>query len=231
MDRLLAIFSLSDYEALAFFLFVWAGYTLLTDASFLRPRSIAAAMERQRQRWFEEAFRRDLRILDTGILQILMSGMNMFASTSIIVIGGLFAAMGYNEALAGALARMPFATPSSPEQLMVKLAVLLAIFIYAFFKFAWAIRLSHYCAILLGGFGFALAEPSEADQQRVAAAARLNTLCGLHFNRGIRAIFFGLATVGWFIGPVFYVASTLFILAILARREFGSAAAAAVKSL
>lgn len=219
----------SDLLALVFFLAVIFAYTLVTDHSSLRARSISAAMDRQRENWMQEARRREFRMLDSNILGVLVSGVSIFASTNIFVIGGLIAGLTYNEELSAAFSSVPFADPITPGRWSIKLTLLLGIFVYAFFKFAWAIRLANYCAITVG----AMCDPAEGDSElaaaRAKAASRLAALCGHHFNRGLRANFFGLAVLGWFFSPWIFMAGTFFVVLILARREFFSGALAVLK--
>ena len=58
--------------------------------------------------------------------------------------------------------------------------------------------------------------------------ARMNMLAGKHFNSGLRAVFFSIGYLGWFVDPVVFVLSTLLLLAVLVRRQFFSAARQAV---
>ncbi len=48
------------------------------------------------------------------------------------------------------LAELPFAVPSIKAVWHAKVLLLIVIFVYAFFKFAWAFRLTNNCAILIG---------------------------------------------------------------------------------
>jgi uncharacterized membrane protein len=95
------------------------------------------------------------------------------------------------------------------------------IFVYAFFKFAWAYRLSNYCAILIG------AAPTRTEQQALIDAyverlARVANQMGHHFNRGLRSYFFALATLGWFVHPGLFIIASTWVLIVLYRRDFRS---------
>jgi len=220
-----------DLEALIFFVLAWISYTLIADHSPLQRRSISFAMARQRRQWMQQAAHRELRMIDTGVISNLITGISFFASTTIFVIGGLIAALGYTSELASAFQAIPLASDLTAEQGAIRLTVLLVIFIYAFFKFAWALRLDNYCSILVGGFdNLDNADPLALDK-RAAAASEINTLSGYHFNRGIRGYFFALAVVGWFIHPLLFVLDTIAVMLILVRREFSSKAARAVWAL
>lgn len=221
-----------DVEALALYLLIWGGYTYVADHSPMKERSISYAMDRHRRRWLAEASGRELRMIDTGVLRILVTGISFFASSTIFVLGGLIAAMGYAKQLSAAFAHIPFALELSPDGWALRISLLLAIFIYAFFKFAWAFRIANYCAIVIGSMSDnRYDEDDKARLIRANTAAQLSAASGHHFNRGIRAYFFALAGLGWFISPLFFAASTIAVLLILIRREFASTAANLVRDL
>lgn len=220
-----------DALALAWFIAVWMGYTLWADHGPARGRSISNAMNRRRGAWMREASRREVRIVDTQILGNLLTGIGFFASTTIFVVGGLVAMLGVAEQGSMALGRLPFAVDTGPAAWEGKVVLLLMIFIYAFFKFAWAFRLANYCSITVGSLPADLGDrPAEAERI-AAAAADLSRLSGHHFNRGLRAYFFALAALGWMLGPIVFAALTAAVVAVLYRREFRSRALAAVRDL
>jgi uncharacterized membrane protein len=218
-----------DAAALAWFFAVWAGYTIYADLGPAHARSISAAMNARRRAWMFEAARRDLRMIDTSILGNLLTGVGFFSSTTIFVIGGLIAMIGVAEQSAVALGRLPLTGPVHPAALEVKTVGLLMIFIYAFFKFAWAFRLANYCSITVGGMPPAEDGDSDRSQRIAEAASTLSARSGHHFNRGLRAYFFALAALGWLIGPVMFIAVTTGVLIVLYRREFHSKAVKAVR--
>jgi uncharacterized membrane protein len=41
-------------------------------------------------------------------------------------------------------------------------------------------------------------------------------------NRGLRAYYFGLALLAWFIGPIYLAISAVWVVAVLYRRDFRS---------
>ena len=217
------VFPLWDWAALAWFLICWGGYTLVADHSHLRRRTITAAMAVHRRRWMREMLGRDLRMVDTQILGNLVTGIGFFASTSILMIGGLFAVMGAADRAIEALGHLPYADPPSQQQWTLKVLLMLGIFIYAFFKFAWSFRLANYTSILVGA---APHKPESDDEAAVVAErlARLSILVNFHFNRGIRAFFFALAALGWFVHPGAFAFAALTVTIVLYRREFRSEA-------
>ncbi len=215
--------TLLDYLALGWFLASWVGYTYYADHSRWAGTCLHTVMNRHRLHWMTEMFGRELRMLDTMILGTLTSGAAFYGSTSILLVGGLLAALGATEVAVSALADLPFAVPVSPAVWQLKVLLLTTIFVYAFFKFAWSFRLVTHCSILVG------AAPQAPENEQVVAdyARHLADLAGLaahHFNRGLRAFFFALGALGWFVHPVVFALATVWVLAVLQRREFRSKA-------
>jgi len=217
-------FSVLDYVALGWFLVGWLGYTAYADHSRWSKNTMGAAMRFRFQGWMERMLARDLRIVDTQIIGNLLTGIGFFASTTILVIGGLIAILGSAEQAMQALSELPFAVVQSREVWETKILVLLAVFVYAFFKFGWAFRIYNYCSIMIG----AAPDPASAEEEEENAAdyatraAMLASLASRHFNRGLRAYFFALAVLGWFVSPLAFIAATTLVLVVLQRREFRS---------
>ena len=53
-------------------------------------------------------------------------------------------------------------------------------------------------------------------------AATIGNLAASHFNRGMRAYYFGLAALTWFIHPWLFIVATTWVVGVLYRREFRS---------
>ena len=219
----------ADWIALGFFVAVWVGYSWYADQSPAAERSTTKAVDRVRHLWMREMLNRDLRMVDTGILGNLVTGIGFFASTAILVIGGLIALLGASEEALNTLSHLPIIAATTREALELRILILLVLFVYAFFKFAWAFRLSNYCSILVGAAP--RAPVAEEEAERVAGRiARVHALVGFHFNRGLRAYFFGLAVLAWFIHAAAFVIATVVILHELWRREFRSRALAELQA-
>lgn len=213
-------FGLHDGIALLWFIVAWVGYSLFARSGRAHDKTISAAMNRYRRIWQHEMSRRDIRLMDINALNSLSQNVNFFASTTILAIGGLFALLGASDRAIGALADLPFAVHTTRSVWEVKVLLLIVLLVYAFFKFAWASRLSNYCAILIG------ATPPIGDAKVIAHAertAQMTNLMGHHFNRGLRAYFFALAYLGWFVNPWVMVVGTTWVVGVIYWREFRSA--------
>jgi uncharacterized membrane protein len=216
----------ADLGALAFFLLGWG---LLSQAvlgrMFSRP-SLTTMMDHQRENWMRTMSQRELRMIDTSIMSGLQQGTAFFASSCLLAIGGCFALFGSKDTFLGMLNDFQPANDAVRAAFETKVLGLIAVLCYAFFKFGWSYRLFNYCSILVG------AVPSFRDDPKVRAeievavarAATMNILGGRHFNEGLRAIFFAIAYLGWFIAPWMLVITTVFILGVLIRRQFFSSA-------
>ena len=125
--------ALIDYVALGWFVVCWLGYNYLADHSKWRVRSVSAAMDRYRTDWMRAMLQRDLRVIDTTILGNILTGTGFFASTTILVAGGLIAALGAGETAVAVLRDLPFVAPTSRGLFELKVLVMLTIFVIAFF--------------------------------------------------------------------------------------------------
>lgn len=218
-----ALFDLTplDYIALAIFAVCWVGYTLAADHGPGHERSVSAVMSRYRTRWMRQMLVRENRMIDASINSSLQNGAAFFASTSIFALGGLIAILGASEQAMAFLEKLPVVQQASPSVWQLKVLMMIAILAYAFFKFAWSFRLYNYSAVLLGAAPVEAHDDPEADAI-ARRTARISTLAGRHFNRGLRGYFFALAALGWFIHPGLFVATSILVVLVIYRREFRS---------
>lgn len=220
--------SVADYAGLALFSAAWVCFRFFNERGFGKATSLSTLMDAQRMAWMREMSRRDARIADAGIMSSLQNGAAFFASTSLIILGGAAAAMREGDILK-IFGDLPFGLTVTREVWQLKVLGLAFIFGYSFFKFAWAYRLFIYAAILIG----ATPPPEHADARELDKAAEragsMTVDAGLHFAKGLRTIYFAFAYIGWFVSPYVLMATTVMIFAIVMRREFSSAARAALK--
>ncbi|MBL8584027.1 MAG: DUF599 family protein [Rhizobiaceae bacterium] len=218
--------TIADLAALAFFLAVWTLHTLAAEGFLVSRVSLSSAMNIQRVAWMRTMARRELRMVDTGIMTGLQQGTAFFASTSLVALGGCLAMLRASGETLAVLTDLPLVASTSRGLVEIKLLGLACVLAYAFFKFGWSYRLFNYCSILIGAVPTARDELSVPNELEVAVhrATRMNILAGRHFNAGMRAIFFSIGYLGWFVGAAAFVLATLLILAVLVRRQFFSAA-------
>lgn len=209
-----------DLVAPAWLIVCWVGYTLLADRARERP-SLMTRMHAWRLAWMRSMLDRDNRMVDVQIIGNLMRSVSFFASTSMFVIAGLIAILGAREEAMAVLGELPFAVETPPLLWDLKVLLLVVVFVYSFFKFTWAYRHYNYCLILLGSVA-APAELKQRDRVRARRAADVATSTARHFNHGIRAYYFGLAALSWFVHPLLFILLTAWVVLVLYRREFRS---------
>ena len=221
----LSLLPWQDTLALAWFLAVWIGYAGYSRVASRRGATLLAVTNLWRHRWMMQVARREQRIVDGNITQTLAGSPSFFASATMIVIGGVLALFGATDQAATVLGNMPFAVPTTRTVFEVKLMVLAAIFVFAFFRFTWAIRQYTFVALILG----AMPTPSEfaaGHTDGEAYATRAAAVVGSaaeSFNDGVRAYYFAFAVLAWFFSPLAFAVAAALVVAILYGREFRSA--------
>jgi uncharacterized membrane protein len=221
---LIELLPLRDWLALASFFALWVGYALFAKEWGTRQRSLLATTNLYRDRWMRQATERDPRMLDGLITQNLSHTPSFFSSTTILIIGGLLAMLGTTDKAAELVQDMPFAQVTSIQVFEVKVLLLLAVFVYAFFRFSWSMRQYTFVALVIGAMPspdhFA-AHPGEAERYAQRAASLVGSAAET-FNDGLRAYYFSFAALAWFFSPVALVLATLLVALVLYGREFHS---------
>jgi uncharacterized membrane protein len=212
-----------DWGAAAFFFAAWTAYAQFARWRSERRPSVLAATNRERTRWMLQSTWRENRVLDGVVVQNLSASPSFFASTTILIIGGLLAVLSSTERASEIVREIPFAARGSLLAFDLKTAMLLAVFIFAFFRFTWSLRQYTMGALLVGAAPENTMFTSEAQRQAFAdRAGRVMGLAAEAFNDGLRAYYFGFAAVAWFFSPWAMVAATLGVIVVLYQREFHS---------
>ena len=211
-------FGLADLLALGFALTLWLGIGFVIEHPPAWRVSVSKLMERYRHDWMAEFVTRQPRIFDATMIDNLRQSTAFFTSASMIAIGGGIALIG-NPAMLGAIARdLPLTSDVAGLQLRVALVV--GFLANALLKFIWAHRLFGYCAILMSAVPNDPAHPEALH--RAAQAGDINIQAAKSFNRGLRAIYFALGSLGWLMGPWGLVAGAVIVAGLLIRRDFAS---------
>lgn len=222
--RALAVLPLVDWAALLLFLPIWAGYAYFARRRGERRGSLLAATNRIRRQWMLQATYREVRVFDGVVIQNLSTSPSFFASTTILIIGGLLAVLGTTDKANDLIRELPFAARTSTLVFDLKIMLLCAIFVYAFFRFTWSMRQYTFGALLIASAPEAGRFESEALSREAFAdrAGRVVGMAAESFNDGLRAYYFAFAAIGWFFSPLVFVLATVGVVAVLYRREFRS---------
>lgn len=224
---MIADFTALDLVALGWFVLLWLGYANLVDRPLWGRPNLNRAMRARRVDWMREMARRENRMPDVVLIGHLMQSVAFFASATMIVVAALLGALGAVDQIRGAVEGLHFAAPAARAAWQAKILIMVALFVYSFFKFSWSLRQWNYCCVLIGG-----TPPAPLpDTEREAVAERLGAVASgaaVNFNGGLRAYYFALAMLAWFVNPWAFMAASLLVLAVLARRQFFSESARAI---
>ncbi|MCK5276825.1 MAG: DUF599 family protein [Alphaproteobacteria bacterium] len=211
---------LYDIIAVAWLLLCWIGYTRYSERK-AATGNLIGVMACHRERWMIEMLSRENRMVDIQIINSALNNATFFASTTILIMAGLFAVLGALEDVIAVVRDIPFAVTTSRALWETKVIVMVLIFMHGFFKFAWAMRQFNYCALLVGAAPNTL-DPGEEELAYARGGALVASLAAKHFNHGIRTYYFGMATLSWFVHPLVLLPSALLVVLVLYRREFRS---------
>jgi uncharacterized membrane protein len=228
--------TLLDWLAISLWILSWSVYGLWAANSSLHNPSLMGTVAHYRRAWMREAFQRENRITDTALINSLMQSATFFSSTTILILGALFAVLGSIEKnsadILDVVKSLPLARTVSHQLLEIKMLVLALVFVYAFLRFTMSLRQFNLINILLGAFPNKLSEAervsaARADQSLdhplVVQSAGLNELAGNNFTHGLRAYYFAMPLVLWLVNTWVFIVGTLVITFVTYYMEFHSA--------
>ncbi len=226
--KVLGLLPWTDWAALAVFFFGWAGYVVFAKRRSTAQASLLDTTNRIRRAWMLQSTYREVRVVDGVIIQNLSTSPSFFASTTILIIGGLLAVLGTTEKASELVREIPFAARTSVLVFDLKVVLMLGIFVYSFFRFTWSMRQYTFGALLVGSLPerdqlIEMGEAGEALRQASAErAGHIVAMAAETFNDGLRAYYFAFAAIGWFFSPLVFAVATAGVVWILYQREFRS---------
>lgn len=221
-------FDTLDLVAIGVFFAAWLAYGALFDGRLRRDDALNALMIGLRARWMLRLLHRDNRIIDSTLVGHTIHSAAFFASTTMLVLAGLIGVLGSADRIYAAVANISVLLGGGQRLFEWKLILLIGIFIYAFFKFTWALRQFNYFCVVIGS------APDLPEDRAVAKAyarrmADVLTHAVQELNAGVRAYYFAFAAFAWFLHPLAFIAATLLMVLILARRQLVSPIARSVR--
>lgn len=215
----LAPFSLVDALAVSALLLAWLGIGWRIENPSPRRVSTSRLVAQYRYDWMRQMVTRQPRVFDSSILSNMRQGTSFFASATMIGIGGGMALLGNTERLSGVAADL--AQAEAPVLVWeVRILLVIGFLTHAFLSFVWAHRLFGYCAVVMASVPN---DPEDAQAlPRAKQAGALSNTAARSFNRGLRSVYFAIAALAWFAGPLALIGATLITLFVLWRREFAS---------
>jgi uncharacterized membrane protein len=230
--KLISVLPALDWASLGVFFCGWVGYAFFAKRRAQTQPSVLASTNRIRRQWMLQTTHREVRVVDGVVLQSLSTSPSFFASTTILIIGGLLAVLGTNEKASEWVREIPFAMRTSVLVFDLKMVLLLAIFVYAFFRFTWSMRQYTFGALLIASAPEAKAFESQGLSREAFAdkAGRVVGLAAESFNDGLRSYYFSFAAMAWFFSPWVFALATLGVIYVLYQREFESDVLAVLNS-
>ncbi|MBC8337296.1 MAG: DUF599 domain-containing protein [Rhodospirillales bacterium] len=213
---------LADILAFVWYMALWMGYTAIADRQGPGQRQMARVMHDNRVRWMQRMLERDNRMADVNIVIAHMRSATLFASVTILILAGVMTILGNLGKAREVVSELSFAVGASRELWEIKAFVLMFIFVYAFFKYAWCLRQFNFTLIFIGGAPLPEEVNPQERKEYPERAARLMDRSITTFNRGLRSYYFGLALLAWFVGPIYLAVSAVWVVAVLYRRDFRS---------
>ncbi len=198
-------------------LLCWLAYNNGIGLVEARYPSLSVIMGLQRRRWVANAAQHETPF-DAILAGNLMGSVSFLASTSALLVLACFAAFGQLSNVAQTLGSLALERPYTIGEMQIHFGVLLLLFVLSFFAFTLSLRqFNHFC-IMLGALG----RHGEASDIEIDAIARLNSLAAKNFNNGIRAYYFALPMVAWFVSGWLSIAVSLLTVGFIVHREFFS---------
>lgn len=215
----LALFSALDYAAVAVLFAAWLLIGWRVESSNAKNPSVSRIMADYRRQWMVQMITREPRIFDAQTIATLRQGTSFFASTSMIAIGGVMALIGNADNLTD-VAQDITLVAHPPVVWEIKLLLVVIFLTNAFLKFVWSNRLFGYCSVLMAAVPN---DPKHPNAPLIAhKAGEVNITAARSFNRGLRAVYFALASLCWLGGATLLLAGAFLTLIVIWRREFAS---------
>lgn len=214
--------SLLDIIALAFFVISWFSYAQFARLRARTTHSLSNILRQLRVDWMMTLTRKEHQIADAALLGNVERTVTFFASTTILVLAGVLTLLASADKAVEVLQSIPFTADTATEKVQLKLSLLSLIFVFAFFKFTWAIRQFGFVSVLMGAAPqYRSTEYSDEERERFARhTAKVLDQAGHEYNNGLRAYYFALAFLLWFIHPYAFIAATTMVILVLYRREY-----------
>ena len=212
-----------DWFALLWFICWWYGYHVFSRKYGINNSRLQNLLSVYVDDWARVSEQREFRVIDTGVLTNLERNSTFFASSSLLIIAAILTAMSAGDQAIQVFTDLPLAELSSPDTWVFKLLVLLLVFVYAFFTFTWSIRQYGMASVIIASAPMPDEDADQAVREQYSRSfARTVTLAMHSFVVGLRAYYFSLALVTWFVHPLIFIVAVPWIFAVLYRRDFKS---------
>ncbi|MFT7471451.1 MAG: putative membrane protein [Kiritimatiellia bacterium] len=218
-----------DIFSFFWFLSCWLGYSLFARKQAKKRNSLSSVLYRYRKEWVLKLSKSGMSEVDSDLLGSLERQVSFMASTSLLILASLVTVLSAASEDFMDMSSLQFVDDVSLEIVQMKLLLMIFIFVYGFFTFSWALRQYGFCFILFGSsFNTVRYYKGNEEYQAQAvprdfkAVAKVLDRAAHSYNYGIRAYYFAMAALAWFINDWFFMAACAVVIFVLYRREFKS---------
>jgi len=221
-------FTLVDILALFVFVAAWYGYTVFARRKAKSTDCIARSLHQHRIHWMYEVITREIRVSEASLLANLERNIAFFASSTLLILAGIFTLFAKVETLEIVIASLPFAADVHHLAIQLKLSLLAFIFVISFFQFTWSMRQYGFLNVMIGAAPIDLTGKNENLIAYAKQMAIVQDQAAHSYNYGLRSYYFALAAMCWFFHPFLFVVMSLWVVYTLYSREFNSKAVKAI---
>ncbi len=226
-------FAIYNCIAVIWFFFCWIAYARFARTMAKKTDSLSSVLHRYRFYWMQQLIQRDNRIADAALISNIERNVTFLASSSLLVLAGLLTAFTATDNIYKVLQDLPFPVYTSTQLIQMKLIIMMFIFVYAFFTFTWSMRQFGFASVMIG------AAPSKSDaienpemaQEFIHSSGKVIDLASHAYNYGLRAYYFSLSILAWFINVWLFMLLAALVVVVLYRREFHSKALQVLKGI
>lgn len=215
---------LIDVIALIWFVSLWVGYSIFARRRARHTHCLSSILRSLRVDWMAAVTHKDHHIADAALIGNVERNVTFFASSTILVLAGVLTVLASSDAFVRVIDQLPFTVEQSTNLVLLKLAGMAGILVFAFFKFTWSIRQFGFVSVLMGmAPSMNRSTVAEAERDRYARnAAKVLDEAGHEYNYGLRAYYFALAYLCWFANPLLFIVASAVVVGVLYRREYRS---------
>lgn len=221
-------FSPVDILALSVFIVAWYGYTVFARRKAKTTDCIARSLHQHRIHWMYEVISREVRVSEAALLANLERNIAFFASSTLLILAGLFTLFAKVETLEIVISSLPFAAEVNHLAIQLKLSLLAFIFVLSFFQFTWSMRQYGFLNVMIGATPYDLSGSNENLTAYAKQMAIVQDQAAHSYNYGLRSYYFALAAMCWFFHPLLLIFMSLWVVYTLFTREFNSKAVKAI---
>jgi uncharacterized membrane protein len=221
-------FYLVDILALSVFIVAWYGYSIFARKKAKTTDCIARSLHQHRIHWMYEVLTREIKVGEAALLANLERNIAFFASSTLLILAGIFTLFAKVETLEVVIASLPFAAEVNHLAIQLKLSLLAFIFVISFFQFTWSMRQYGFLNVMIGA---APIDVSGKNKNLLAYAKQMAIVqdqAAHSYNYGLRSYYFALAAICWFFHPVVFAFMSIWVVYTLYSREFHSKAVKAI---